>query len=129
MRNKTSIFSTYALVSTLGVAGFWWFGAKGGEIVSALTAFLAIYSFVSTTIVFYVLASQKQSIDNAFESIFSEQQERSREIENVYRHIENENEKVARRIEAESNSFYRDLERLERDADCYKTDGCCKTIA
>lgn len=129
MRNKTSIFSTYALVSTLGVAGFWWFGAKGGESVSALTAFLAIYSFVSTTIVFYVLASQKQSIDNLFESIINEQQERSREIEAAYRYIDGENEKVARRIEAESSSFYRDLERLERDADCYKTDGCCKTTA
>ena len=129
MRNKTSIFSTYALVSMLGVGGFWWFGAKGGESVSALTAFLAIYSFVSTTIVFYVLATQKQSIDNAFESIFSEQQERSREIENAFRYIDSENEKVSRRMDAESSDIYSQLDRLGRDIDCCKTDTCCKTTA
>ena len=94
-----------------------------------LTAFLAIYSFVSTTIVFYVLASQKQSIDAAFQSIFGEQQDRSREIENVYRYIDGENEKVARRIDAESSDIYSQLDRLARDIECSKTDECCKTTA
>ena len=128
MRNKTSIFSTYALLSVLGVGGFWWFGAKGGESVNALTAFLAIYSFVSTTVVFYVLASQKQSIDHAFDAIQSEMSERSRDVEAAYRYIDDENEKIARRIDAESNSFYREFERIERDADCSKTDTCCKAL-
>jgi len=128
MRNKTSVFSTYALLSVLGVGGFWWFGAKGGESVNALTAFLAIYSFVSTTVVFYVLASQKQSIDHAFDAIQSEMSERSRDVEAAYRYIDDENEKIARRIDAESNSFYRELENIQR---CYadsKTDTCCKAL-
>lgn len=128
IRNKTSIFGTYALVSMLGVIGFWWFGAKSGESVTALNAFLAIYSFVSTTIVFYVLASQKQSIDNATDSIFNESQERSRDIESAYRYIDGEGEKVSRRLDAQENNFYRELERIERDVDSYKTGDCCKAV-
>ena len=128
MRNKTSVFSTYALLSVLGVGGFWWFGAKGGESVNALTAFLAIYSFVSTTVVFYVLASQKQSIDHAFDAIQSETSERGRDIEAAYRYIDSENEKIGHRLDAESSSFYRELERFERDADCSKSEECCKAL-
>lgn len=128
MRNKTSIFSTYALVSVIGFGGFWWFGAKGGESLNAAETFMAFYSFLCTTVVFYVLASQKQSIDHAFDAIQSEMSERGRDIEAAYRYIDDENEKIARRIDAESINFYHELERFERDADCSKSEECCKAL-
>jgi|694.fasta_scaffold32560_12 hypothetical protein len=128
MRNKTSIFSTYALVSVIGFGGFWWFGAKGGESMNAAETFLAFYSFLCTTVVFYVLASQKQSIDHAFDAIQSEMSERGRDVEAAYRYIDDENEKIARRIDSEYNIVFRELERIERDADCSKTDTCCKAL-
>jgi len=125
MRIKFSVFSTYALLSLIGFGGFWWMTAKGGEAVSTTNAFLAFYGFLSTTVTFYVLASQKQSMDTINEILANETNDRNREIESVYRYIDSENEKVGRRIDAESSSFYRELERYNN---CSKTEDCCKAL-
>ena len=124
MRNKTSIFSTYALVSVIGFGGFWWFGAKGGESLNAAETFMAFYSFLCTTVVFYVLAGQKQSMDHAFDAIQDEVNERGRDIEAAYRYIDDENGKIARRIDMTADSIYRDMEYHSES----KTDTCCKTL-
>lgn len=124
MRIKFSVFSTYALLSLIGFGGFWWMTAKGGEAVSATNAFLAFYGFLSTTVVFYVLASQKQSMDIINEVIASETNDRNREIESVYRYIDNENEKIARRIDDSEAAMYREFER----ASFSKTEDCCKAL-
>jgi hypothetical protein len=126
MRIKFSVFSTYALLSLIGFGGFWWMTAKGGEAVSATNAFLAFYGFLSTTVTFYVLASQKQSMDIINEVISNETNERNREIEAAYRYIDNENEKIARRIDNEVTSVYREFER-ERNSH-FKNEECCKAL-
>ena len=124
MRNKTSIFSTYALLSVIGFGGFWFFGAKGGESMNAAETFMAFYGFLSTTVVFYVLASQKQSIDAAFDGIQQEIGDRGRDIEAAYHYIDGENAKVARRIETVTDSLYREMEYMNSS----KTEECCKTL-
>jgi len=143
MRNKTSIFSTYALLSVVGFGGFWWFGGtKSGESLNTSEAFLAFYSFLSTTVVFYVLASQKQSIDTVFDTMADDRASLGREIESVYRYVDGENEKVARRIDSEVDtinntidatnraidsevdSFNRELDRITIG----KTEECCKAL-
>ena len=124
MRNKTSIFSTYALLSVIGFGGFWFFGAKGGESMNAAETFMAFYGFLSTTVVFYVLAGQKQSMDHAFDAIQEEVNERGRDIEAAYRYIDDENGKIARRIDMTTDSIYREMEYHSES----KTEECCKTL-
>jgi hypothetical protein len=124
MRNKTSIFSTYALLSVIGFGGFWFFGAKGGESMNAAETFMAFYGFLSTTVVFYVLAGQKQSMDHAFDAIQDEVNERGRDIEAAYRYIDDENGKIARRIDMTTDSIYREMEYHSES----KTEECCKTL-
>lgn len=124
MRNKTSIFSTYALLSVIGFGGFWFFGAKSGESMNAAETFMAFYGFLSTTVVFYVLAGQKQSMDHAFDAIQEEVIERGRDIEAAYRYIDDENGKIARRIDMTTDSIYREME-YHSDS---KTEECCKTL-
>lgn len=124
MRNKTSIFSTYALLSVIGFGGFWYFGAKGGESMNAAETFMAFYGFLSTTVVFYVLAGQKQSMDHAFDAIQEEVIERGRDIEAAYRYIDDENSKIARRIDMTTDSIYREMEYHSES----KTEECCKTL-
>lgn len=85
-RNKASVFSAYALLSVVGFGGLW-FGAKGGESLSATESFLAFYGFLSTTVVFYMLAGQKASLEHLTDIVTDEASDRSREIEAVYRHI------------------------------------------
>jgi len=125
MRIKFSVFSTYALLSLIGFGGFWWMTAKGGEAVSTTNAFLAFYGFLSTTVTFYVLASQKQSMDTINEILANETNDRNREIESVYRYIDSENEKVGRRIDNSETAIYRDMERYNN---CSKTEDCCKAL-
>ena len=124
MRNKTSIFSTYALLSVIGFGGFWFFGAKVGESMNAAETFMAFYGFLSTTVVFYVLAGQKQSMDHAFDAIQDEVNERGRDIEAAYRYIDDENGKIARRIDMTTDSIYREMEYHSES----KTEECCKTL-
>lgn len=124
MRNKTSIFSTYALLSVIGFGGFWFFGAKVGESMNAAETFMAFYGFLSTTVVFYVLAGQKQSMDHAFDAIQEEVIERGRDIEAAYRYIDDENGKIARRIDMTTDSIYREMEYHSES----KTEECCKTL-
>ena len=124
MRNKTSIFSTYALLSVIGFGGFWFFGAKGGESMNAAETFMAFYGFLSTTVVFYLLAGQKQSMDHAFDAIQDEVNERGRDIEAAYRYIDDENGKIARRIDMTTDSIYREMEYHSES----KTEECCKTL-
>jgi hypothetical protein len=124
MRIKFSVFSTYALLSLIGFGGFWWMTAKGSEPVSATNAFLAFYGFLSTTVIFYVLASQKQSMDITNEVLNNETNERNREIEAAYRYIDSENEKIARRMDTDIEAVYRDIERNN----CSKTEECCKAL-
>jgi len=124
MRIKISVFSTYALLSLIGFGGFWWMTAKGGDSMSATNAFLAFYGFLSTTVVFYVLASQKQSMDIINEVIASETNDRNRDIEAAYRYIDSENEKIARRLDDSETAMYREFER----ASFSKTEDCCKAL-
>ena len=124
MRNKTSIFSTYALLSVIGFGGFWFFGAKGGENMNAAETFMAFYGFLSTTVVFYVLAGQKQSMDHAFDAIQDGVLEHGRDIEAAYRYIDDENGKIARRIDMTTDSIYREMEYHSES----KTEECCKTL-
>lgn len=125
MRNKTSIFSTYALLSVVGFGGFWWFGGtKSGESLNASEAFLAFYSFLSTTVVFYVLASQKQSIDSTYDAITSEVNDRNRDTDAMYRYFDSENEKVVRRIDNEMDLINREIDRINIG----RTEDCCKAL-
>lgn len=98
-RSKTSIFTAYALVSVVGFAGLW-FGVKGSENMTAAESFLAFYGFFCTTVIFYMLASQKTMIENAFDSIREETTDRSREMEGVYRHIDTVNDSIRRDIDS-----------------------------
>ncbi len=98
-RSKTSIFTAYALVSVVGFAGLW-FGVKGSDNLTTAESFLAFYGFFCTTVIFYMLASQKTMIESAFESIRDESNERSREIESVYRHIDMVNDTIRRDIDS-----------------------------
>ena len=98
-RSKTSIFSAYALVSVVGFAGLW-FGVKGSENLSSTESFLAFYGFFCTTVIFYMLASQKSMIENAFEMIHEESTDRTREIEAVHRSIDGSTDSIRRELYA-----------------------------
>ena len=94
-RSKTSIFSAYALVSVVGFAGLW-FGAKGGENLTTTESFLAFYGFFCTTVIFYMLASHKSMIEHSFDMIADESKDRTREIEQVYRHVSDSTDSLRR---------------------------------
>lgn len=147
MRNmlysKFSVFSTYALLSVFGFGGFWWVsGTSDTEGFNPTMAFLAFYSFLCATVVFYVIVSEKQSMESAIEMLDNENNYRSRDIDAVYRYIDIENEKVARkfdskvdtinhkidetnrRLDLEVDSVSRELDRLTIG----RTEECCKAL-
>lgn len=117
-RSKTSIFVAYAFVSVVGFAGLW-LGTQSGNPVTALEAFLAFYSFLCTTVVFYLIAGQKSSMDHAYDMITHEANDRSREIEKLYNDRSRDLEGIHRRLDEMSDTLRRDMhdqsEMIRRD--------------
>lgn len=112
-RSKTSIFGAYSLISVVGFAALW-FGAKGGESFSTVESFLAFYGFFCTTVVFYMLASHKTMLESAFEMIHNEANDRSREVEAVYRNINEQ-----------TDSLRQEMHYIQRNQYYYNKQDCC----
>lgn len=116
-RSKTSIFTAYAIVSVVGFAGLW-FGAKGSDSLTTTESFLAFYGFFCTTVLFYVLASQKASIEQALDMIHEESGDRSREIEAVYRNINENSADLRRQIGEIDTLVYEQIHRSSKQNCC-----------
>ena len=117
-RSKTSIFGAYSLVSVVGFAVLW-FGVRGGESLTLVESFLAFYGFFCTTVVFYMLASHKSMLENAFYMIHTESNDRSREIETVYRSIGENADSIRQELYNMNRNFH-----YYSKHDCHNSASC-----
>jgi len=119
MRSKTSIFATYAFLALVGAGGFMW-TAKTGETLNTAEAFMAFFGFFSTTVVFYMLGAQKQSIDTCFDAVNDGKRSQINEMSDMYRYIDNEALGLSRRSDELQTEICRTNDEIIKS-------GCCKT--
>jgi predicted protein tyrosine phosphatase len=119
MRSKTSIFATYAFLALVGAGGFMW-TAKTGETLNTAEAFMAFFGFFSTTVVFYMLGTQKQSIDTCFDAVNENKRSHISEMGDIYRYIDSEMIALARRSDELQGEICRTNDKMVES-------GCCKT--
>lgn len=119
MRSKTSIFATYAFLALVGAGGFMW-TAKTGETLNTTQAFFAFFGFFSTTVLFYVLGVQKQSIDSCFDAVNEINSANNNDKADLYRRIDNEVHKIVCRMNDIESEICRTNDKITES-------GCCET--
>lgn len=94
--------------------------AKTGETLNTAEAFMAFFGFFSTTVVFYMLGAQKQSIDSCFDAVNESKRNQINEMSDVYRYIDSETLGLARRSDELQTEICRTNDKMVES-------GCCNT--